>query len=97
VIHGDLDVCQHVERGRAFAELTGGDLVVIEGAGHLTLVRDPVKVNRAIMGFVDQITAASGSARWLTGRRAPWSPPPPPPRPGASGPTATGRWETPAG
>jgi pimeloyl-ACP methyl ester carboxylesterase/predicted glycosyltransferase len=59
VIHGDLDVCQHVERGRAFAELTGGDLVVIEGAGHLALVRDPVKVNRAIMRFVDQVTGAT--------------------------------------
>ena len=37
MIHGDHDVCQHVERGRAFAEITGGELVVIEGAGHLAL------------------------------------------------------------
>jgi pimeloyl-ACP methyl ester carboxylesterase/predicted glycosyltransferase len=56
VIHGDRDVCQHVDRGRAFAALTGGELVVIEGAGHLTPVREPVKVNRAIQRFVDRLT-----------------------------------------
>ncbi len=54
-IHGDQDICQHVERGRAFAELTGGDLVVLEGAGHLTLARDPVEVIRAIRGFTHTI------------------------------------------
>ncbi|HEX6234593.1 MAG TPA: alpha/beta fold hydrolase [Jiangellaceae bacterium] len=55
VIHGDRDVCQHVERGRAFAELTGGELVVIEGAGHLTIAREPVRVNQAIRTFVDRL------------------------------------------
>jgi pimeloyl-ACP methyl ester carboxylesterase/predicted glycosyltransferase len=55
VIHGDLDVCQHVDRGRAFADITDGELVVIEGAGHLALAREPVKVNRAINDFVDRI------------------------------------------
>ncbi|MGH8914104.1 MAG: glycosyltransferase, partial [Acidimicrobiia bacterium] len=53
-IHGDRDVCQHVDRGRAFAELTGGDLLMIEGAGHLTPARDPVRVNRAIRRFIDK-------------------------------------------
>ncbi|MGH8942023.1 MAG: glycosyltransferase, partial [Acidimicrobiia bacterium] len=59
VIHGDLDVCQHVERGKAFAEIAGGELVVIEGGGHLSLAREPVKVNRAITEFVDRIEGAS--------------------------------------
>ena len=54
-IHGDRDVCQHVDRGRTFAELTGGDLLILEGAGHLTPAREPVKVNRAIRKFVDTI------------------------------------------
>jgi pimeloyl-ACP methyl ester carboxylesterase/predicted glycosyltransferase len=54
VIHGDQDVCQHVDRGRAFAELTGGELLVMEGSGHLALARDPVKVNRTIKDFVDR-------------------------------------------
>ena len=55
-IHGDRDICQHVDRGRVFAEITDGELVVIEGGGHLALARDPVKVNRTIKGFVDRIT-----------------------------------------
>jgi pimeloyl-ACP methyl ester carboxylesterase/predicted glycosyltransferase len=58
VIHGDLDVCQHVDRGRAFAELTGGELVVLEGAGHLTPARHPVRVNLAIDDFVQRLGEA---------------------------------------
>lgn len=54
VVHGDRDVCQHVDTGRAFAELVGGELVVLEGAGHLALVRDPVHVNVAITTFIDR-------------------------------------------
>ena len=53
-IHGDRDICQHVDRGRAFAEITGGDLVILAGAGHLTPARDPVAVNLAIRQFVDK-------------------------------------------
>ncbi len=53
-IHGDQDICQHVDRGRAFAELTGGELLVIGGAGHLTPAREPVEVNLAIRRFVDK-------------------------------------------
>jgi pimeloyl-ACP methyl ester carboxylesterase len=57
VIHGDRDPCQPVERGRAFAEITGGDLLVIEGAGHLTPAREPVKVNLALRGFIERLAA----------------------------------------
>jgi predicted glycosyltransferase len=53
-IHGDRDICQHVDRGRVFAEITGGDLVILEGAGHLTPAREPVEVNLAIRRFVDK-------------------------------------------
>jgi predicted glycosyltransferase/pimeloyl-ACP methyl ester carboxylesterase len=67
-IHGALDICQHVDRGRAFAELTGGELVVVEGAGHLPLARDPVKVNRAIGEFVDRTAGvAMRSHTWTRG------------------------------
>lgn len=58
VVHGELDVCQHVERGRAFAQLTGGGLTILEGAGHLPLARDPVRVNHVIKRFADRITGA---------------------------------------
>jgi pimeloyl-ACP methyl ester carboxylesterase/predicted glycosyltransferase len=69
VIHGDQDICQHVDRGRAFAELTGGELVVIEGAGHLTIAREPVRVNRSIKDFVDRLKGLSGmsSRTWTRG------------------------------
>jgi pimeloyl-ACP methyl ester carboxylesterase/predicted glycosyltransferase len=53
-IHGARDICQHVDRGSAFAEITGGELVVLEGAGHLTPAREPVEVNLAIRQFVDK-------------------------------------------
>ncbi|HEY6635909.1 MAG TPA: alpha/beta fold hydrolase [Acidimicrobiia bacterium] len=61
VIHGDQDICQHVDRGRAFARITGAELVVLEGAGHLALARDPVAVNLAIKDFVDRISPTPSS------------------------------------
>jgi pimeloyl-ACP methyl ester carboxylesterase len=54
VIHGDHDVCQHIDKGRAFAQLTGADLVEIRGGGHLALVRDPVPIIAAITRFLEQ-------------------------------------------
>jgi pimeloyl-ACP methyl ester carboxylesterase/predicted glycosyltransferase len=69
VVHGDQDICQHVERGRAFAELTNGELVVIEGAGHLTIAREPVRVNRAMTTFVDRLTKGTAvrTQHWTRG------------------------------
>ena len=58
VIHGDRDVCQHVDKGRELAAITDGQLVVVRGGGHLTLVRDPVRVNRAIAQFMRARVAA---------------------------------------
>ena len=55
VIHGSDDRCQPLERGRRVAELSGGELIVLDGAGHLPHCRDPVKVNRLIKPFVDGI------------------------------------------
>lgn len=59
VIHGSADECQPVERGRALGELTGGDVVVIEGAGHAPQARDPVRVNLLIEAFVDRVAGRS--------------------------------------
>jgi pimeloyl-ACP methyl ester carboxylesterase/predicted glycosyltransferase len=56
VIHGSDDACQPISRGRRLAELTGGELVVLEGAGHLPQGRDPVRVIRAITEFVARTT-----------------------------------------
>jgi pimeloyl-ACP methyl ester carboxylesterase len=55
VINGDRDMCQPSERSRRVAELTGGELAVIEGAGHLPHARDPVRVNLEIAGFLRRL------------------------------------------
>lgn len=52
VVVGSLDHCQSPQRGRRLAELTGGDLVVLEGSGHLPQARDPVRVNLLLRDFV---------------------------------------------
>jgi predicted glycosyltransferase len=59
VIHGTDDRCQPLERGRRLSELTGGELVVLEGAGHLPHSRDPVKVNQLIIDFIEQTMGGS--------------------------------------
>ena len=51
VIHGDSDLIRPHAQGRALAEATGGQLVTLEGAGHLPTGRDPVKVNLLLRDF----------------------------------------------
>lgn len=65
VIHGDQDQCQLLARGEAVARQTGGRLVVLEGAGHMTPGRDPVKVNHLIKEFADSLAPKTPSTvRW---------------------------------
>jgi pimeloyl-ACP methyl ester carboxylesterase/UDP:flavonoid glycosyltransferase YjiC (YdhE family) len=72
VLHGTEDRCQPLTRGRRFAELTGGRLVVLEGAGHVPHARHPVRVNTAIKEFVDMHTtpapARAAQTPWLFAR-----------------------------
>lgn len=58
VIHGERDPCQPASRGRAFAEITRGDLMMVDAAGHLPHGRDPVRVNLAIRDFIERVVAA---------------------------------------
>jgi pimeloyl-ACP methyl ester carboxylesterase len=60
VLVGSLDNCQSPERGRRLAELTGGDLVMLEGSGHLPNARDPVKVNLLLRDFVRRVAGLTG-------------------------------------
>jgi pimeloyl-ACP methyl ester carboxylesterase len=57
VLAGSLDMCQNPDRGRRVAELTGGELVLMEGCGHLPNARDPVLVNLLIRDFVHRVTS----------------------------------------
>ena len=50
-IHGDSDMISPLRRSERIAELTGGELVVIEGGGHIPMARDPVKINQLIRDF----------------------------------------------
>ena len=73
VIHGTEDNCQPVERGRAVAEVTGGRLVEVEGAGHVPHGRHPVLVNTLIKEFVDMHAPSTASTSpaptpWLFAR-----------------------------
>lgn len=58
VIHGADDHLIPQAAGAKLAEITGGELVTIEGGGHCVQGRDPVKVNLLIKGFVDRVTRA---------------------------------------
>jgi pimeloyl-ACP methyl ester carboxylesterase/predicted glycosyltransferase len=52
VIHGDEDALVPHARGAMLAEMTGGRLATIEGAGHGPPARDPVKVNLLLRDFI---------------------------------------------
>jgi pimeloyl-ACP methyl ester carboxylesterase len=75
VIHGDQDEIAPLERGRLLAEQTRGEFVVLEGAGHIPLARDPVRVNLLIRDFVDRVTAPvperPATRHWARGRSRP--------------------------
>ncbi len=58
VIHGSDDHLIPQAAGAKLAEITGGELVTIEGGGHFVQGRDPVKANLLIKGFVDRVTGA---------------------------------------
>lgn len=55
VVHGDRDFTVPFGWGRRCAELTGGRLFVVPGAGHLPGGRYPVVVNLAIREFIDAL------------------------------------------
>jgi pimeloyl-ACP methyl ester carboxylesterase/predicted glycosyltransferase len=53
VIHGTADAVRPHAGGAALADVTGGELVSLEGAGHGPHARDPVKVNLLLRDFVE--------------------------------------------
>jgi pimeloyl-ACP methyl ester carboxylesterase len=55
IIHGDDDHISHVSGARRLAEGLGAPLVVLGGAGHSPLGRQPVKVNLLMRDFIEGI------------------------------------------
>jgi pimeloyl-ACP methyl ester carboxylesterase/predicted glycosyltransferase len=54
-IVGDQDRIVSPKVSLRVAELTGGDMLTIEGGGHAVQARHPVAVNHAIRAFVDRV------------------------------------------
>ena len=72
VIEGSDDRIRPTAAGERLAELTGGQLCVVEGGGHAPQVRDPVFVNRLLQEFTDRIHPMPKSPRtWVRARRRP--------------------------
>jgi pimeloyl-ACP methyl ester carboxylesterase/predicted glycosyltransferase len=70
VICGSDDRIAPVTRSQALAKATGGELAVLEGAGHIPLARDPVRVNLLIREFVDKLAPRrTAPARWPRARQ----------------------------
>jgi pimeloyl-ACP methyl ester carboxylesterase/predicted glycosyltransferase len=63
-IHGTGDTCQPAARSERLAEITGGQLLLLDGAGHVAMGREPVVVNHAIRDFVDQFRPSQAAVRW---------------------------------
>ncbi|MEU4244104.1 alpha/beta fold hydrolase [Actinoplanes sp. NPDC026619] len=63
-LHGTDDRISPPARSELLCELTGGELVTIEGAGHLPLVRDPVQTNLIIRRFAERFRAPAGRRSW---------------------------------
>ena len=54
VIHGTDDRVQPFERGKLVADLTGAELVAVEGGGHSPQSRYPARVNALIADFLER-------------------------------------------
>jgi pimeloyl-ACP methyl ester carboxylesterase len=65
-IHGDQDRCIPLSWSERIAELTGADLLVLEGAGHCPNGREPVVINHAIRDFADRFRPGPDSPRRWT-------------------------------
>jgi pimeloyl-ACP methyl ester carboxylesterase len=65
-IHGDHDRCLPLPWSERIAELTGADLLVVEGAGHVPPGREPVVVNHAMRDFAGRFRSGPAPLRRWT-------------------------------
>ena len=56
VIHGRNDAIRPWASGARLAELAAGQLVVLDGSGHLPHARDPVRVNLLLRDFIRSLS-----------------------------------------
>ncbi len=55
LIHGEDDQIQPAGKSKVVAEMTGAELVLLPGAGHLPPGRFPAKINLLIRDFLDRV------------------------------------------
>jgi pimeloyl-ACP methyl ester carboxylesterase/predicted glycosyltransferase len=67
-IHGTDDQIRPAVVSERLVELTGGELLLLEGSGHAPMTRDPVKVNHLIGDFAERVARGTSAAY----RPAPW-------------------------
>jgi len=67
VIHGERDLIAPLEWGETAAELTGGELLVVSGSGHVPGGGHPVRIGLALREFIGRF-GASGGGRPPAGR-----------------------------
>ncbi len=67
VLHGTEDRVIPIGRSERIAELTDGELVVLEGSGHVPTARDPVVVNRLLHAFAARTAGGRhpGARTWV--------------------------------
>ena len=72
LVHGDDDRISPLRRSELLAEMTGGELVVLHGSGHIPQSRDPVRLNHLIRDFAARFASPpAGSAPGRGGVTAP--------------------------
>ncbi|WP_198950687.1 alpha/beta fold hydrolase [Kineosporia sp. A_224] len=70
VVHGTQDAVRTSAIGERLAELTGGELLLVEGGGHGLPARDPVLVNHEIKAFAEKVSgppSAPARRTWARG------------------------------
>jgi len=75
VVHGSEDKVRPATIGRRLAELTGGELVLLDGVGHGPPAREPVRVNHLIKDFADTVAdtvhPTPTTRTWVRAQRRP--------------------------
>ena len=68
IMHGLEDRIRPIATARQLAELTGGDLIELEGVGHGPLAREPVLVNTEIRALVERVLPRPVTRTWTRSR-----------------------------
>jgi pimeloyl-ACP methyl ester carboxylesterase/predicted glycosyltransferase len=63
VVHGERDKISAARDGRALARLSGGELSIVAGAGHLPHARKPVGFNLALRAFAEDVLGRERTPR----------------------------------